>query len=213
MKKVLFSFGLTVCSILFAQKPFVGSIEFMFYQRDTTKNVFTAKESFVRLDQYSKKTDGTIEGGFLFDLTKKEIKFINPKRKVWGIHNSTVPPAVKGECVVTKTKNAKVIQGVKCTEYIVKNTTEDTEISYWIGSGNYDFFIPMMQLWNRKDKQSIYFSKITGLAKGSMPMLSLEKQISSGKIISKLETIKISAGNVTDDKLSVPTDYKKFEEQ
>ena len=102
---------------------------------------------------------------------------------------------MKGECDISKGKG-KTINGVKCNEYVVKNTEENTVITYHITSGNYDFFIPMMELWNRKDKQSIYFGKIKGLSKGSMPVMSEERQISDNKMISKIEITKINKGNV-----------------
>jgi hypothetical protein len=78
---------------------------------------------------------------------------------------------------------------------IVKNA-EDTVITYYITSENYDFFIPMMELWNRENKQSIYFAKIKGLTKGSMPVMSEERRISENKMISKIEITKINKGDV-----------------
>lgn len=198
---------------LFSQKNFEGKIEFLYYQRDTTKNVYIVKDHQVRLDQYSKKNDGTLEGSFLFNLNTKEIKLLSHKRKLWNIHKSTVPPVIKGTCEVLKTQNTKTIANIKCTEYVVKNKEEDIEISYWITKdGNFNFFIPLLQLWNRKDKQSVYFSKIQNLPIGAMPMLSIEKQISTGKILSQLETVKITYEKINDNVFSIPKDFKKFEE-
>lgn len=204
---------LLLFSFCYSQNPFEGKIEFLYYHRDTTKNVYWVKEPFIRLDQLSKNKDGGIEGSFLFNLHTKEIKMISPKRKLWSIHKSTIPPVIKGKCEVIKTNNTRKITGIDCTEYIVKNTSEDTEISYWIHtSGNYNFFIPLLELWNRKDKPSIYFNQIKNIEKGAMPLLSIEKQISTGRIISKLETIKISKEKLNDTLFTIPEDYKKFEE-
>ncbi len=197
----------------FAQNNFEGKIEFLYYQRDTTKNVYLVKEPFVKLDQYSKNNDGTLEGSFLFNLSNNEIKMLSHRRKLWNIHKSTVLPIIKGQCEVIQTKNIKKIVGLTCTEYIVKNTAEDTEISYWIcENGNYTFFQPLLNLWNRKDKQSVYFNQIKNLPKGAMPLLSIEKQISTGKILSKLETIKITYEKLNDNIFQIPAEYKKFEE-
>lgn len=202
---------LTSCTL--AQNIFVGKIEFLYYQRDTTKNTYWVKEPFVKLDQYSKKNDGTLEGSFIFHLTNQEIKMLSHRRKLWNIHKSTVPPVIKGQCEVIPTKNIQKIAGQNCTEYIVRNTTEDTEISYWIcENGNYTFFQPLLKLWNRKDKQSVYFNQIKNIPKGAMPLLSIEKQISTGKILSKLETIKITYEKLNDSIFQIPAEYKKFEE-
>jgi hypothetical protein len=193
----------------FAQ--FVGSVDFKYFTlKDTTLNTYWVKDKKIKLDQYAKRSNN-IEGSFIFDLDAKTIKFVNPKRKVWGDQKSEIPPVMKGKCDVSKGKG-KTVNGVKCNEYIVKNTEENTMITYYITSDNYDFFIPMMELWNRKDKQSIYFGKIKGLSKGSMPVMSEERQISDNKMISKLEITKMNKGDVDPSKLEVPAEYKKFDQ-
>ncbi len=136
---------------------------------------------------------------------------MNPKRKVWGDQKSEIPPVMKGKCEVTKGAKNKTIMGLKCQEYIVKNTEENTVITYYVTSDKYDFFVPMMELWNRKDKQSIYFEKLK-LSKGAMPVLSEERSISDNKFISKLEITKLNKGGVTDENLAIPADYKKFDQ-
>lgn len=212
----MFKINLVIVSLLapffMAAQSFGGSVEFKYYTtKDTTVNVYHVKDKNVKLDQYGKRS-GTVEGSFVFDLANNNIKFVNPKRKVWGDHKSETAPIIKGVCEVKKTSNTKTIQGAKCTEYVVKNTEENTTISYWIANGKYEFFIPLVKIWNRKDKQSIYFNQIKDLAPGSMPMLSEEKQISDGKYVSKLEVIKITKENLDESKLTVPADYKKFEQ-
>ena len=197
---------------MFSAQSFTGSIEFKsITTRDTSVNVFSVKDKNVRLDQFGKKS-GNIEGSFLFDLASNNMKFVNPKRKVWGEHKSETPPIINGTCESSKTKNTKTVLGVKCTEYVVKNTAENTTISYWIASGNYDFFVPMVKLYNRKDKQNVYFNQLKGLPSGAMPLLSEEKQISDGKLISRMEATKITKGGIDEAKLAVPADYKKYEQ-
>lgn len=180
-------------------------------QKDTTTNVYLVKDKIARLDQYTKKGDD-IQGSYIFDLAKNEIKFVNPKRKLWGSQKSETPPVIKGQCVTTKGKGTKTIAGVKCTEYIVYNTEENTSITYWVGNEKFNFFVPLLKLWNRKDKQSVYFSQIKDLPEGSMPMLSEEKQLTDGKIVSRLEVLKIDKKAPDDAKMNVPADYKKFEQ-
>lgn len=198
--------------VLISAQSFTGSIEFKYFTtKDTTINIYNIKDKAVKLDQFGKKT-GAVEGSFVFDLGANTIKFVNPKRKVWGEHKSDTPPILKGVCESSKTKNTKTVQGVKCNEYIVKNTEENTVISYWVAGGKYEFFVPLVKLWNRKDKQSIYFNNIKDLPEGAMPMLSEEKQISDGKLITRLEVTKITKGGIDEAKLAVPSDYKKFEQ-
>jgi hypothetical protein len=210
MKKIaLFVTALIFSVSAFAQ--FEGSIEFkMENKKDTNTNVYYVKGDHVRLDQLGKKT-GKVEGSFVFDLSNKQIKFLNPARKVWGEHKSETPAVIKGKCEVTKTKNVKTYLGKKCTEYVVLNTDENTQISYWITTEKFDFFVPMVKMWNRKDKQSIYFNEIKDLPKGSMPLASYETTL-DGKTISKLEMTRIEKKGLELTQVSVPADYKKFEQ-
>lgn len=210
IKLLVASLALSVAA--FAQS-FEGSIEFkMETNKDTTTNIYYVKGDNVKLDQIGRKS-GKVEGSFVFNLSNKEIKFVNPVRKVWGEHKSETAPTIKGTCVSSKGTNTKTIQGQKCIEYIVKNTEENTVITYWIAQGKFDFFVPLVKAWNRKDKQSIYFNQIKGLPKGAMPMLSEERQISDNKLVSKLEVSKMSKSAVDASKLSIPADYKKFEQK
>jgi hypothetical protein len=204
------SLALTVASVA---QNFEGSIEFkMETNKDTTTNIYYVKGNDVKLDQIGRKS-GKVEGSFVFDLSTNQIKYVNPVRKVWGEHKSETTPAIQGSCVSSKSGTIKTIQGQKCTEYVVKNTEENTEIAYWIAPGKYEFFAPMVKAWNRKDKQSIYFNQIKDLPKGSMPFMSEERTLSDGKLVSKLEVSKITKGAIDASKLAIPADYKKFEQK
>lgn len=212
MYKIKLTLAAVAIPMIFLAQSFGGSVEFKYLTtKDTTSNVYYVKDKTVKLDQFGKRS-GAVEGSFVFDLATNTIKFVNPKRKVWGEHKSETAPVIRGVCEVKKTANTKTIQGAKCTEYTVKNTDENTIISYWIATGKYEFFNPLVKLWNRKDKQSIYYNQITGLPAGTMPMLSEEKQISDGKLITRLEVVKISKAAVDEANLIVPADYKKFEQ-
>jgi hypothetical protein len=211
MKKIILSIALFAFSAAaFAQ--FEGSIEFrMETKKDTTTNIYYVKGNNVKLDQIGKKS-GKVEGSFVFDLAAKSIKFVNPARKVWGDHKSETPPTIAGTCEVTKQKTTKMVAGKMCTEYIVKNSTENTMITYWVASEKYDFFVPLVKLWNRKDKASIYFNQIKDLPKGSMPMLSIETTLDGKTNVGKLEVIKLEKKSIDPATVTVPSDYKKFEQ-
>ena len=211
MKKIFLSIALfSFTAAAFAQ--FEGSIEFrMETKKDTTTNIYYVKGNNVKLDQIGKKS-GKVEGSFVFDLAGKSIKFVNPARKVWGDHKSETPPAIKGTCEITKGKDTSMVGGKMCTEYTVKNTEENTQIVYYISNEKFDFFEPLVKLWNRKDKQSIYFNQIKDLPKGSMPMKSIETTIDTKAPMSKLEVIKLEKKAIDAATVSVPSDYKKFEQ-
>ncbi len=211
-KITLLAVSLTL-SVMAVAQSYEGSVEFkMETTKDTTTNIYYVKGNNVKLDQLGRKS-GKVEGSFVFDLAANQVKFVNPIRKVWGEHKSETVPVIKGSCVSSKGTGTKLIQGQKCIEYVVKNTEENTQITYWISVGKYDFFMPLVKLWNRKDKQSIYFNQIKDLPKGSMPLMSEEVSISEMKTISKLEVSKLGKGTIDASKISIPGDYNKFEQK
>lgn len=192
-------------------QTFNGSIEFKYStSKDTTTNIYLVKNKVVKLDNYSRKAGG-LEGSYIFDLNENKMKFVNPKRKVWGEHKSETAPLIRGVCEVTKGKGSKSVAGVKCKEYTVKNTEENTIISYWIAESNFDFFAPMLKIWNGKYKQIIYYTQIKDLPEGSMPLLSEERQLSDNKVITRLEATKISKKIPDNASMDVPAGYTKFE--
>jgi hypothetical protein len=210
MKKIILLFAFAAFNLAtFAQ--FEGTIEFrQETKKDTNINIYYVKGNNVKLDQIGKKS-GKVEGSFVFDLTAKTIKFVNPARKVWGDHKSETPPTIQGTCEIVHSKTTKMVAGKMCNEYTVKNTAENTTITYWISAEKYGFFIPMVQLWNRKDKQSIYFNQIKDLPKGAMPMLSIESTL-DGKQVSKLEVTKLEKKAIDAAMVAIPADFKKFEQ-
>jgi hypothetical protein len=199
------------CGMAFSQ-GFNGTIDFVYAnQQDTTVNVYLVKDKMVKLNQYSRKKDKSIEGSFIFDLEAGEIKFLTPKRKLWGRQKNEVTRTIKGTCVVTQGKGVKTIAGIKCREVNVKNTEENTSITYWITDDKYTFFAPMLKLWNRPDKQSIYFGQIRDLKPGSMPLMSEERAIDTGRVLTRLEVSKITKMVPPDDAFMIPKDYSKLD--
>jgi hypothetical protein len=211
MKNIFIFFFALFSFLQLKAQEFNGRIDFKYYTlKDTTNNIYFVKDKIVKLDNFVKTTP-VMEGSYVFDLALNKIKFVSVKRKLWGEHTSVTPPPLKGVCEVIKGKNTKTLNGIKCKEYIVKNNEENTEITYWMAEEKFNFFIPMMKLWNGKYRQSVYFNKIADLPTGSMPMKSVEKRISDGKVISILEVVKINKKKPDEASLQIPADYSKVE--
>src|SRR5688572_25618971 len=131
MKKLFLLVAALFGALVGNAQNFSGKIEFRYgTQKDTSTNIYQVKDQLIRLDQFKRKTRA-VEGSFLIDLEKNEIKFMSPGRKVWGIQKIETPSPIKGQCVVTK-GGVKTIAGARCTEYAVKNFIENTIITYWI---------------------------------------------------------------------------------
>jgi hypothetical protein len=209
--KQLFTVLLSSLVLTTYAQSFEGTVEFNHENtKGSTKNIYYVKDNLVRLEQFSKTTSKP-EGAFVFDLKINNIKFISHGRKVWGDYKPETAPVLKGSPEITK-GGMKKLQGQNCQEYTVEYKEENLKIVYYIAKGKFDFFNPLVTLWNRKDKQStVYRMLMKELPKGSIPMLSIEYG-ADGKQVSKLEIKKIKDQDLLPEEVAVPEDYKKFQE-
>lgn len=196
-------------SLTAAAQAFEGTIEFKkMTTTDTVNYVYTVKGSKVRIDEIGSKSH-KIEGTFLVDLDAKTMISLNHERKLYMDNPTPSAPVLKGSCVVKKGSNVKNIQGYKCTEYIVTNNEENTQITYWIAEGKFTFFEKLLRILNRKDKSSVYFLQIPEM-KGMFPMLSTQTDL-NGKEHTKLEVTKITKKEIDPSIFDLPKGYNKFE--
>lgn len=190
---------------------FSGVLNFRYItNKDTSLNVYMVKEPFVRLDQYA-KNNKQIEGSYIFDLSKNSAKFLSPRRKVYGEQKAAKPQESRGTFTIYKDEGKHQVAGYNCFKYTVRNVEENTEITYYIHHGKFTFFAPLVKLWNRSDKQSVYYLRITGLPVGAMPMKSEERLISNNSVVSVLEFTKIAKEGIPADFNKIPAGYTKFE--
>jgi len=196
-------------SISFSQ-TFEGVIEFRESRvTDTIDRVYYIKGDKVRLDEIGKKSK-KVEGSFIVDLKTSSMISLSHDRKLYIEQGSGTPAVMNGKAEITKTKNVKTIQGYKCSEYIVKNAEDNTQITYWIATGKFDFFLKLLKTLNRKDKSVVYFQQITGV-EGMFPFLSLQVNLETGKEEVKMEVTKIQKKPLDANLFEVPKDYQKFQ--
>lgn len=192
-------------------QAFEGIIEFKKQTEfDTLKYVYYVKGDKIRVDEVGANYEA-VGGSYLIDLKEKKIIAVSHARGLYFEQPpSPVPAAIKGTPEVIKTTNTKKIFNETCTEYIVKNKEENTQISYWMAGGSYTFFSPLVKLLNRKDKSSVYFTKLTGVD-GMFPFLSIESSIGSKDENVRLEVTKIQKKTIPASKFEIPKGYKKSE--
>src|ERR1051326_1767729 len=143
MKKI-FSLAVTALIALTATaQQFEGTIEFKKKTAiDTTDYVYYVKGDKIRLDEIGSKTK-KVDGSFFINTTSSVLQALDYERKLYIDQPTGTPNKPSGKCEVTATKNTKTINGMKCTEYVVKNKDENTVISFWLAKGKFDFFHPI----------------------------------------------------------------------
>jgi hypothetical protein len=194
-----------VCQLSFAQ--FEGIIKFKKdKQGEITNFVYYVKGKDVRVDEFG--SDGSVKGIMLVDIGTLKVTALSPDRKLYMDASNNKPnPEVKPE--VSKTTNKKKIANYDCTEWIVKSTAEGTEISYWVGGDNFDFFEPLLKALNRKDRLSKYFLEVPGNDK-VFTMMGVEKGL-DGSIRTTLEVSSVEQKSLGKDVFQIPDGYVKFE--
>ena len=211
MKKLLFStlLGLTGTLIASAQS-FEGVIEFRKQTTtDTVNYIYYVKGDKVRIDEIGGKSKKP-EGSFLIDLKAPSITSISHDRKVYVEQALGMPATIAGKCEVNKTGKVKTILGVKCNEYIVKNTEEKIQITYWMAAGKFDFFFKLLKVLNRKDKSAVYLQQLTGVD-GMFPYLSNQISLETNVEEVKMQATKVEKKPLEASKFEIPAGYQKFQ--
>ncbi|HEY4798218.1 MAG TPA: DUF4412 domain-containing protein, partial [Bacteroidia bacterium] len=176
---------------------------------DTVNYVYYVKGDKVRLDEIGSRSK-KVEGSFIIDLSNNKMVSLSHERKLYIEQAPGTPAAITGKPEVKKTGNVKTILGTKCNEYVVKNADEKTQVTYWMGSGKYDFFFKLLKVLNRKDKSALYIQQLTGV-EGCFPFLSVETNLETNKEATKMEVTKVDKKNVDASKFEIPKDYQKFQ--
>lgn len=205
MKKLLFIFATLFVFTANAQS-FEGIIEFRkFSMLDTTLYRYYVKGNNVRIEEMGSK--GKISGIMLVDINTKKVTALNVDRKLYmDVENK--PATFTGKAEVNKKGAAKKVNGIDTKTWTVKNPAENTEITYSVTAGKYDFFVPLLKTLNRKDKAAVYFLQIPENT-GVFPAEAIEKTGSDVKM--SLVTSKIEKKQLDASLFQVPKEYQKYQ--
>lgn len=199
-----------VCSVSTSFAQFEGTIEFKkMTTMDTTNYVYYVKGNKIRIDEIGSKSK-KVEGTFLIDLAASTMISLSHERKLYMDQKPGNPVAVGGKPEVSSTKDAKTLLGVKCKEVAVVNKDENATIKYYVGGAKFDFFVKMLKLMNRRDKQASYFLLSAKEADDGFPYLSVQTD-NSGRETGRLEVEKLEKKTVDATLFEIPKDFHKFE--
>lgn len=192
---------------------FEGKIKFArITQTDTTYFSYLVKGDKVKFISYDPCIgDEQMQEYLLFDLAKKKIIAVKPSFRTYIVlQNKPYAPLPREEFNIIKSKNNKKILGKKCYQWRAKNKKENTEIAYWVNDKyNYDFFIPLLKLWNRVEKHAEYFLQIPDNP-GVFPFLSTERSIVRDFRM-KLAMVEITYQLLDDSLFIIPAEYTNYD--
>jgi hypothetical protein len=206
MKKILLCASfLALVTAAFSQ--FEGTIAFVKTKGKIDVNFkYLVKEDMVRLEEYGE--DEGLDGIQLVNTTTGVILGISPERMMY-MEAKNKRPQRTANISVEKTKSTKTIAGKTCTKWIVTCKEQDKKIIYWVTTGQYAFFNPLLKALNRAEKTAVYWRLIEN-NDGVFPLLAEEYNM-AGVLISKLEVSTITDKKLEKELFEVPEGYKKFE--
>lgn len=186
---------------------FEGIIEFTKKTGSTeVKYKYYIKGDKVRIEDFG--TDGSLQGIMIVDMKANKVTGLSPERKLFmDMPNNRI----RKESVINveKTGATKTFAGFTCSEWKVSCDEDDRIITYWMGEGKFNFFIPMLKTLNRADKLSIYFIKLSG-AEGMFPMMGEEKK-KDGTLITTLKVTSVRTQILAAEQFEIPKGYSKYD--
>ncbi len=204
-----FVLAATLSSAVFASEPFQGTIKFTKTIGPVTANyTYYVKGDKIRVEELGE--NGEIQGIMIIDTKANSVKALSPERQMY-IDVPNKRPAKDAEVYVQKTSNSQTINGYKCSEVKVTGKTDGREVTFWVADDHFDFFIPMLETLNRKDKLAVYFMNIPDLA-GYFPMVGVERK-TDGVELSKLQVYDMNKTNLDDKLFQIPANFTKFERE
>lgn len=209
MKTLKFTFAILLAFCLtsmMSAQSFQGMIEFTkkYGERTVTYKYFI-KGDDIRIEEIG--PEGKTYGVQLINIKEDKMLSFSPERKLYmDAPRNTVEMTASIDA--NSTGNANTVAGYKTREIVVKDKEEDRQITFHIADENFDFFLPMLELMNRRDKFSIYYQMLDVKA-GSFPMKAIE--VIAGKEESVLEVTKVEKKTLDANLFQVPDGYTKFE--
>lgn len=198
-----------LCTTTGTAQRFEGSIGFTKNIGPVTaKYIYHVKDDMIRVEELDE--EGEIQGIMLVNTTDNSVVALSPERKMY----IDVPNRRKTNHSSTEVKptgKQETINGYVCEEWIVESIDDGREVSYWVATEDFDFFLPMLKTLNRKDKMALYYMDLPNAA-GSFPMKGTEVK-SDGMELTRLEVDSVEKTALSADLFSIPEGYSKFERE
>lgn len=188
-------------------QSFEGSIDLVqksFY--DTTYFTYYVKDRNVRIDKFD--SNHNLTQSLLVQIDKELVYILSPEKKLYTqLETHDDYHAADDGFIILKTENHRIVHGINCYQWRVKNIERNTEVAYWVSQNDFYFFEELVKLINRTDKTYEFFEKIPE-TQGFFPMLSVERTLLR-KEKSRIYVANITKQKLSETKFSIPSDFEK----
>jgi hypothetical protein len=201
-----------IIAVLFSNygwaKDFEGSITMVKQSvYDTVYYTYYVSNGRIRIEEKDKSNE--VKMVYIVNINKEEVYIINPSKKMYTkLKKITSDNQEQQQFIIKKTDNYKLINGVRCYQWRVKNIHRNTEITYWVAQKNFDFFDKMVKVLNKTDKSWEFFNNIPNAA-GYFPMLYVERTLLRDEKM-RTAVLKIEPHRIDSSIFQIPKDYMLF---
>jgi len=208
IKKLFLYAALIVLPLICKAGSFEGSI-LMIKEScyDTAFLTYYVSDGRIRIEKLTSKKQ--LQNVYIINTENEEVFIVDPAKKLYAKLKRKVPETNnESKFAILKTTNFKLINGIKCFQWRVKNREKNTEISYWVTQNNFDFFEKMVKILNQTDLSLEFFSQIPQ-SLGFFPMLSVERNLVRDEK-NRTSVLQINRRSIDSAMFHIPSDYKLF---
>jgi len=206
MKAVLI-FGLLIISLT----SFAFEGEFKLLRQnlyDTSTIIYYVKGDLIRIEEYN--INNRLIKSYLINQKDQKIYSLNSSKKMFKeIPYHQVKESISDQSIkIIKTENTKVINGIVCEQWRARNTSKNTEITYWVSPKNPVLPAKFLSLFSTSNNIIDFYMSIPE-NNGFTPFYIIERTL----VRNERESIKISAITskpLADNLFIVPSGYKKL---
>jgi hypothetical protein len=174
---------------------------------DTVFYNYYIKDKKVRIDYIQK--NGKLQKYKIIDFGKGEYKVVNPDKKLYVQSFITITKYPEHKNLeISKTGNYKTINDKVCFQWIVKDKSQNSVVTYWVYDIGYKYFSNILEVLDETEKISLYFIHIPDTG-GYVPLLSEERSYLREERM-KMSSQKIMKVSVDDNIFEVPKGYVLF---
>lgn len=207
-KIMLFFLASIFYATSFAQS-FEGSFTFIKETlSDTVYYKYFVKKDKIRIDEYNKLQ--ILTKTYFVSTSDKSITVADPERQLYASLPSK--PEVEYERPqyrIIKSSNYKVINGYKCYQWRVRNSVQNTEVTYWVAKDNFNFYDELLESLNSYEKSHSFFLVLPN-TDGVMPMLVVERTLLRDEKL-RMYVSNIEPETLSDSVFEVPSNYISYQ--
>ncbi|MCB8965133.1 MAG: hypothetical protein H6536_08890 [Bacteroidales bacterium] len=205
--KILIILAVLPCRVFSNVDNFEGKIKILkegVY--DTIQLVISVKGDAVRIDEVNRHN--AVQLSYLINLKHETIVMVSHCNKVYT--EVVVRPAandLSSDVEFIRTQNTMVFNGDRCVQWRVRDRARNTELTYWVVPGKYNFMKPLVDILSRSDTplSILGYFPMNG---GYLPMLTVERTIFR-KIRATATVVDIKSQKLLDDIFAIPLGFRE----